>query len=957
MNKKMLTVLFTMLLAVLLAVSTFAAEGKTVYVQSGANGDGSAEAPVGTFMQAIDALQQQGGTVVLLGPVSVRSDVTVPEQAGDLTVTAAENGRLVIDGCIVTFAKNSNDNVITLDAPLTTGADGITVYGGFNSVHFTENFVVNGVVNFFGGVDAPLAPSNTSNGYVEEKTEMNAFANTELPYTITVDGGNFGLFSGGNNRRSAGRTIGSIAAELTVVINGGTFTNAVSHGANSALKIDHAFSLSGMSFLADKATLTVNGGVFNTPIYAQGYIDETTTTASAASMITKSDAKYYAADGDIAITLNGGTFNGCEISAEQTAASYNRVLRGNYTVTVGADVVLADGLVFDATQVKAYEGSDAKAVLVSAQDVNYKRFDVVNGEAKTYEEPIRIACVGDSITQGTSAYVNGVVNYEEYAYPAQLYAKAVAAGKDVIISNYGCGATKVMDYSGLWYNAGLAYVLSMEETDADYIVVGLGTNDASTAANAHGTAMKFKDEYEQFIGGYEALPNTKTVFGTSALYRYRADAAAVGVIRALQEDVLNAMQAEGKKTQYIDLYALTLDAALSGKLLYTDALHPDAEGYTIYADKIFGAIFGGVYAVENFEMDEIWVAPAKPSSGALKGVTYGTRTGSGTKENPTDTLTVAFAKAKPNATIYIVGDYDYTKMSDVYNAFNTPYCLEKLTIVGVPMVGTDANGETVTVAPALSVNSKYFYINSDTEFKNIELSYNDTEGGAALYIQCGYNNVTFADDFSTLGTSGALLVCGYMVYTDVYTAGRYSSVESISSDKDCVIDVKAGSFAFITGGNQHWAASTYVNAPYGTYSGNMVLNVDSDVVLKTSTAGMNGIVGMNYLTGTVTANLGAWHANKTVRDYCKIGSYSKYIATYNESNNTGSVIVNLGEGVDTTVTVSGDFNADGKVDLADTLLLVGYYMNGMDSAKKANFYDRTEVTMLHVLRAIKNLAK
>jgi len=951
MNKKLFCLVFALLLVALLAVSAVAAEAKTVYVKDGANGSGAtAEDAVGSLPKALDLLGQEGGTVVLLSPVSVSGDLTIYEQRGDLTITAEGSGRLVFAGDMLTFAKNKNANVFTVDAPIATGENGLTIYGGFNSIHFTNKFAVDGIVNFFGGVDAPKLPSNTYNGYLAEKTEINEYANTELPYRITVDGGNFGLFSGGNHRNGPSNVIGSIAAELTVVINGGTFTNEVSHDANTALKIDHAFSLSGMSFLADNASLTVNGGVFNTPIYAQGYIDETTTTSSAASVVTKSDPKYYAADGDITITLNGGTFNGCEISAEQTAASYNRLLRGNFNVTVGADAEIADGLVIDATQVKAYAGSDAKATLTAEQPVNYKRFDIVNGNAaEPYEEPIRIACVGDSITQGSCAYVNGVVNYEEYAYPAQLYAKAVAAGKDVIISNYGCGATKVMDYSGLWYNAGLAYTLSMEETDADWFVVGLGTNDAVTASNSFGQAKTFEQQYTEFITGYAELPTTKMVYGTSALYRYRSDIAAVSTIRALQEKVLKSLAEDGKKTTYIDLYALTLEEAVTGKLLYTDALHPDAEGYTIYADAIFDALYNGILEVEDFEMEDIYVSAT------------GKRNGKGTREDPVKELSVAFAKAAPEATIHFLGDYAVNKLTlrdsagettnQQYYAFNTPHSVKKLTFVG--------EGETPV---RFSVESKYFFCNSDVKFDNICLLYDDllkdttaSLGGNALYIALGYHNAEFTDTFTTPGSGYAILATGYMVFNDSYAAGRFDSPESMSSDADAIVDVKNGDFIYIVAGNLHWDG--YKTCTYGTYSGDTVLTIGPKVKMQTSVANINGVAGMNYLTGSITANIGAWHENKPIRDYTKIAFDSKYAATYAESQNTGTVTVNLTDGLERDLLVTGDFTDDGKVDLADALLLVDYYMNGMDSAKTANFYDRTEVQLIHVLRALKALAK
>ncbi len=948
MNKRIAFVLSIMLLAALLAVSVFAADAKTVYVKGGATGSGATvEDPIGSLSLALNALQQQGGTVVLLGPVSVQSDLTIYEQTGDLTITAEGNGRLIVRDYTLTFAKNMNDNVFTIDAPLTTGEDGVTIYGGFNSIVFGEKFVVDGVVDFYGGVYAPVSPSNTTTTHQAKKAALTLEASTALPYSITVDAGTFRAFSGGNTRQTSS-VIGSIAAPVAVTINGGTFNGAVSYTAEDPLKIDSAFSVSGQAFLADDVTLVINGGTFNTPVYVQGYIGQTTTTASESSILTKSAPEYYAFDGDVTVAVNGGTFNSFEFSVAQTAASYNRVLRGNFDVTVGADATFADGFVFDATQVKAYADSDAKATLTAAQAVNCKRFDVVNGESKTYEEPIRIACVGDSITQGTSAYVNGVVNYEEYAYPAQLYRQAVAAGKDVIISNYGCGATKVMDYSGYWYNDGLAYILSMEETDADWFVIGLGTNDAVSASNSFGQAKTFEKQYTEFITGYADLPTTKMVYGTSALYRYRSDIAAVSTIRALQEKVLKTLAAAGKKITYIDLYALTLEEAVTGKLLYTDALHPDAEGYTIYADAIYNALYNGVTEVEDFEMTDIYVSST------------GKRNGKGTKDDPVKELSVAFAKAAPEATIHFLGDYAVNKLiirnsdgeytNQQFYAFNTPHSVKKLTFVG--------EGETPV---RFSVESKYFFCNSDVKFDNICLLYDDllpdteaSRGGNALYIALGYHNAEFTDTFTTPGTGYAILATGYMVFNDSYAAARYDSPESMSSDADATVDVKNGTFIYIVAGNVHWDG--YTTCTYGTYSGDTVLNIGPKVALQTSLVGFNGVAGMNYLAGTVTANIGAWHANKPIRDYNTIGYDSKYKETYDESKNTGTVTINLTDGLERDILVTGDFDNDGDKDLADALMLLGYAFNGMDADKNDIFYDRTEVKLVHVLRALRALA-
>ena len=938
--KKLSGFLTAVLLIACLVLCASAAD--TLYVKSAAAGDGSGKNAdnATTFDAALTQLSGKGGTLVLCEEVYVRKNNTViPEQSGDLTITAKDGGSLYVQIGSLTLAKNTNDNTFVLDAPVKTLPSGLMFFAGFNSVHFTENCTVDGSIHFFGGVNVEKAPSNTTTGEVEEKKRMNQACITELPYTITVENGIFGSFSGGSYRDNSADVIGSITAPLTVNISGGTFNGTRTFQADEAIKSGRAFSLSGMGLLCDDAKLTVTGGTFNTPIYVHGYLGETTTAASAASMITNSDAKYYAADGDVTVVIKGGTFaEGCvEISAEQTAASYNRLHRGNFKVTVEKDASFVN-TVFDATQVKAYAGKTQKATLTypSSAAITVKRFDTVNGKSRTYEEPIRIACVGDSITQGTSAIVGGKTDYENWAYPAQLYKKAIENGDDVIISNYGCGATKVLDYSGLYYRAGLAYTLSADETDATYVVIGLGTNDSGTVANTVGQIDHFKKEYADLVLSYEKNPDTKTVFGTSAIYRYRYAYNAASCIRVLQDEVLTSLKAEGKKCQYIDLYALLLAPALDGSLLHTDLLHPNAKGYTLYADAIYDAVFNGVYYNEDFKpRSDIWVDQIK-----------GTVDGDGSKEHPVKHMSVAFALADKEATIHIVGVYTDTnyKADQQWNTTITPMNVDKLTIVG--------EGE----GAEWRLSSKMLFVFGDVTFDNVKMYYSLGTGGNALYIFCGFNNVTFTETFSTPAPEYGILFAGFDVHDDLITQGRYTPAESVSSDKDCTITINGGKFLYFVGGNLHFNNANADQAPYGTYSGNMTINIGSGATFKDNYAG-GALVGMNYMAGTVTASIQSWNKNMPIYSFSKLTNQSVCARSYDESNNTGANAISVRTPLDNQIVLSGDLNADGRVALADVLLLARYAKDGLPSSfdTKTYFY-QAKVTEENAKRLVQVLA-
>ncbi|MBQ4151029.1 MAG: hypothetical protein IJC81_04430, partial [Clostridia bacterium] len=179
---------------------------------------------------AVAALDGEGGTITVTGTVTVSKSFTVPEQSGNLTITAANGGSLNFTATTLTFEKNTNANVITLNLPITTAGSGLTVFGGFNSIVFDKAFEVNGKVNFYGGVDAKKGLGIYTNTNVEEHKASNLAAITTLPYSITVENGTFGIFAGGNRRAAKECVYGSIAAKLDITVNGGTFSPEITYG-------------------------------------------------------------------------------------------------------------------------------------------------------------------------------------------------------------------------------------------------------------------------------------------------------------------------------------------------------------------------------------------------------------------------------------------------------------------------------------------------------------------------------------------------------------------------------------------------------------------------------------------------------------------------------------------------------------------------------------------------------
>jgi acyl-CoA thioesterase I len=107
--------------------------------------------------------------------------------------------------------------------------------------------------------------------------------------------------------------------------------------------------------------------------------------------------------------------------------------------------------------------------------------------------PIRVACVGDSITWGSG-------------YPAYLQA---ILGKNYTVENFGVSGSAVLWKSDKPYVTQLAYWNAITY-QPDIVVIMLGTNDASekNAPNIN----EFSDNYMRLIHQFQALRSAPQVY-------------------------------------------------------------------------------------------------------------------------------------------------------------------------------------------------------------------------------------------------------------------------------------------------------------------------------------------------------------------------------------------------------------------------------------------------------------
>jgi lysophospholipase L1-like esterase len=190
--------------------------------------------------------------------------------------------------------------------------------------------------------------------------------------------------------------------------------------------------------------------------------------------------------------------------------------------------------------------------------------------------PLRVACVGDSITEGFK-----LANPSLESYPAQL-SNLVADGVDV--QNFGIRGRSVIKAGeqSYWdseiYQQSLAY-------NPEVVVIMLGSNDMKDANFAHRDSIVA--DYKALIESYKVLSSKPTIYICLPTPSY-------GTIRGITNkriiDILiPKIQEVAKQTSVniIDMHTLLSNK----KELFPDTLHPNVAGAKIMAEHVYQTIY------------------------------------------------------------------------------------------------------------------------------------------------------------------------------------------------------------------------------------------------------------------------------------------------------------------------------------------------------------------------------
>jgi acyl-CoA thioesterase-1 len=181
--------------------------------------------------------------------------------------------------------------------------------------------------------------------------------------------------------------------------------------------------------------------------------------------------------------------------------------------------------------------------------------------------PIRVACVGDSITASTE-------------YPVDLWQ---LLGSSYVIGNFGIGgATVSLGLDSSWMNETGFQVA--KQFQPNIVVVILGTNDANTLYN---------ETKSDFIAGYIALVSEfQTLASKPKVYLVLpppifSNNASLSQTYFMETVIPSIRQVAGQAgLPLIDAYTPLLD----NSKVFEDGVHPNAEGAYIIARNVYAEL-------------------------------------------------------------------------------------------------------------------------------------------------------------------------------------------------------------------------------------------------------------------------------------------------------------------------------------------------------------------------------
>jgi acyl-CoA thioesterase I len=187
----------------------------------------------------------------------------------------------------------------------------------------------------------------------------------------------------------------------------------------------------------------------------------------------------------------------------------------------------------------------------------------------THPKTIKVACVGDSIT-------------EVYGYPQQLQ---TLLGEKYSVLNFGfCGSTVALDSETPYMHYPIFWRAKASQPDT--VIIMLGTNDAQPSLQR--SNGNFIHDYLELISQFQNLPSKPKIWLVKPSPVFN-DGNGLSS-DCFDKEILPKIEAvaKEKKLPLIDLHSLFVDQPEC----FPDGVHPDSEAICCIANAIYNALTG-----------------------------------------------------------------------------------------------------------------------------------------------------------------------------------------------------------------------------------------------------------------------------------------------------------------------------------------------------------------------------
>jgi acetyl esterase/lipase/lysophospholipase L1-like esterase len=179
------------------------------------------------------------------------------------------------------------------------------------------------------------------------------------------------------------------------------------------------------------------------------------------------------------------------------------------------------------------------------------------------EGAVRVACIGNSITDGS-----GIDMKDVYGYPAMLQNDL---GDGYYVKNYGVGARTLLNKGDHPYMQEMAWRDALA-FNPQIVVIKLGTNDSKPVNWRFGN--EFRHDLQQMVDSLKSLPARPKIYLATPIRAFKpsytiSDSVIVnGVVPVILK------VAKKNKLEVIDLHSLLTDETL----IQSDGIHPNEKG-------------------------------------------------------------------------------------------------------------------------------------------------------------------------------------------------------------------------------------------------------------------------------------------------------------------------------------------------------------------------------------------